>query len=185
MMTGLFFEEFQVGDHFAHKGQHTITEAENLAFCAMTENKQPLHVDKDFARQSAFGRRIVNGLLTMGLVVSLSVEELTEGTIVANLGYESIKHPKPVFHGDTINAVVVGGSVRDFLLRLPFKDYDIEVFGLETYGELEAILKPFGKVKTVGKSFSVMKLILEDMEVDFSFPRIETKTGKGYRIASE
>jgi len=103
-MTGLFFEDFQVGDHFAHKGKHTITEAENLAFCAMTENNQPLHVDKDFARQSAYGRRIVNGLLTMGLVVGLSVEELTAGTIVANLGYESIRHPKPVFHGDTIKA---------------------------------------------------------------------------------
>ena len=103
-MTGLFFEDFQVGHHYEHKGEHTITEAENLAFCAMTENKQPLHVDKDFAQQSAYGRRIVNGLLTMGLVVGLSVEELTAGTIVANLGYELIKHPRPVFHGDTIKA---------------------------------------------------------------------------------
>ena len=103
-MTGLFYEDFQVGAHFAHAGEHTITEKENLAFCAMTENNQPLHIDSDFARQSPFGRRIVNGLLTLGLVVGLSVEELTAGTIVANLGYESIKHPKPVFHGDTIKA---------------------------------------------------------------------------------
>ena len=103
-MPGLFFEEFQVGDHFAHAGQHTITKEENLAFCAMTENNQPLHVDKAFASQSPFGRRIVNGLLTLGLVVGLSVEDLTEGTIVANLGYELIKHPSPVFHGDTIKA---------------------------------------------------------------------------------
>jgi acyl dehydratase len=65
-------------------------------------NSQPLHLNEDFARRSQFGRRIVNGILTLGVVVGLTVEELTAGTIVANLGYENIRHPKPVFHGDTI-----------------------------------------------------------------------------------
>lgn len=103
-MAGLFFEDFHVGDTFSHASKHTITEEENLAFCAMTKNNQPLHVDKEFAAKSPFGRRLVNGILTMGLVVGLSVEELTEGTIIANLGYENVLHPAPVFHGDTISA---------------------------------------------------------------------------------
>ena len=103
-MTGKYFEDFEVGQRFQHDKLHTITEEEHLAFCRMTENTQPLHTDKEFARQSPFGRRIVNGLFTMALVVGLSVEELTEGTIVANLGYEQVAHPRPVFHGETISA---------------------------------------------------------------------------------
>jgi acyl dehydratase len=103
-MSGKFYEDFEIGQQFKHAKQHIISEKENLAFCAMTENTQPLHVDPEFGRKSAFGRRIVNGILTFGIVVGLSVEELTEGTIIANLGYENIRHPAPVFHGDTISA---------------------------------------------------------------------------------
>ncbi len=103
-MPGLFFEDFQVGKKYVHAKTHTITAQENLAFCAMTENTQPLHIDKQFASQSPFGRRIVNGILTMGLVVGLSIEDLTEGSIVANLSYQAVHHPAPVFHGDTISA---------------------------------------------------------------------------------
>jgi itaconyl-CoA hydratase len=65
-------------------------------------NDQPLHINEDFAAKTEFGQRIVNGLYTVGLVVGLAVADLTEGTIVANLGYERIHHPHPVFHGDTI-----------------------------------------------------------------------------------
>jgi acyl dehydratase len=67
-------------------------------------NPQPLHLNEDFASKTQFGQRLVNGIFTMGLVVGLSVMELTDGTIVANLGYEKVAHPKPVFHGDTIYA---------------------------------------------------------------------------------
>ena len=112
-MSGKYFEEFQVGQRFAHAKQHTISEEENLAFCAMTENTQPLHVDPEFGKQSPFGRRIVNGILTFGVVVGLSVEELTEGTIIANLGYEEVRHPAPVFHGDTISAEAEVLEVRE------------------------------------------------------------------------
>ena len=112
-MTGKYFEDFEVGQRFQHAKQHTITEEEHLAFCRMTENSQPLHTDKEFARQSPFGRRIVNGLLTLALVVGLSVEELTEGTIVANLGYEQVTHPRPVFHGDTISTESKVLAVRE------------------------------------------------------------------------
>jgi itaconyl-CoA hydratase len=75
-----------------------------VLFSALTMNTQPLHVDEHFASKTEFGQRLVNGLYTLGLVVGLTVSELTEGTIVANLGYDKVVHPNPVFHGDTIYA---------------------------------------------------------------------------------
>ncbi|MBP7690582.1 MAG: MaoC family dehydratase [Anaerolineales bacterium] len=103
-MAGKFFEDLNPGDHFKHTTGRTLTETDNVLFSALTLNTQPLHINEDFAAQTQFGRRIVNGLFTLALVVGLSVSDLTEGTIVANLGYENIKHPAPVFHGDTVYA---------------------------------------------------------------------------------
>jgi itaconyl-CoA hydratase len=101
-MAGKYFEELKVGDRFTHRNGRTITEADNVFFCALTMNTQPLHLNEDFAAQSAFGQRIVNGLLTLAMVIGLTVSELTEGTIIANLGYERVTHPSPLFHGDTL-----------------------------------------------------------------------------------
>jgi itaconyl-CoA hydratase len=103
-MTGKYYEDLQVGEHFQHSLGRTVTEMDNILFCALTMNTQPLHVNEDFAAQTEFGRRIVNGIFTLGLVVGLTVAELTEGTILANLGYDKVVHPNPVFHGDTIYA---------------------------------------------------------------------------------
>ena len=103
-MSGKYFEELSVGDHFKHALGRTITEMDNILFCALTMNTQPLHVNEDYASKTQFGQRLVNGVFTLGLVVGLSVHDLTEGTIVANLGYEKVTHPNPVFHGDTIYA---------------------------------------------------------------------------------
>jgi itaconyl-CoA hydratase len=103
-MPGKYFEDLQVGQRFRHTNGRTITEMDNVLFCSLTMNTQPLHINEDFAARSHHGRRIVNGILTLGLVVGLSVSELTEGTILANLGYERVAHPQPVFHGDTIYA---------------------------------------------------------------------------------
>lgn len=101
-MPGKYFEDLNVGDHIRHTQGRTVTEMDNVLFSALTMNTQPLHINADFAAQTQFGQRIVNGIFTLGLVIGLSVPELTEGTIVANLGYEKIVHPNPVFHGDTI-----------------------------------------------------------------------------------
>ena len=101
-MSGKYFDELQVGDHFQHDRGRTITEMDNVLFSALTMNTQPLHVNEDFAAKTQFGQRLVNGIFTLGLVVGLSVPDLTEGTIVANLGYDKVVHPAPVFHGDTI-----------------------------------------------------------------------------------
>ena len=102
-MAGKYFDELEVGMKFKHGGR-TVTEMDNVLFSALTMNTQPLHVNEDFAAKTEFGKRLVNGVFTFGLVVGLTVAELTEGTIVANLGYDKVIHPNPVFHGDTIYA---------------------------------------------------------------------------------
>jgi acyl dehydratase len=101
-MPGKYYEDLEIGDHFQHTQGRTITEMDNVLFCALTMNTQPLHLNEDFASKTPFGQRLVNGIFTLGLVIGLTVNELTEGTILANLGYEKIVHPNPVFHGDTI-----------------------------------------------------------------------------------
>lgn len=101
-MAGKYYDELEVGMIIQHQLGRTVTEMDNVLFCALTMNTQPLHLNDDFAAQTQFGQRLVNGIFTLGLVVGISVSELTEGTIVANLGYDKVVHPTPVFHGDTI-----------------------------------------------------------------------------------
>ncbi len=101
-MAGKFYEELEVGMQFQHGQGRTVSEMDNLLFCGMTLNAQPLHVNEDFASQSQFGTRIMNGIFTMGLVVGLTVNDLTDGTLIANLSYDHVVQPRPTFHGDTI-----------------------------------------------------------------------------------
>jgi itaconyl-CoA hydratase len=102
-MAGRYFEELAVGDVIHHSLGRTVTETDNVLFSSLTMNTQPLHLNEDFAsKQTPFGRRIVNGVFTLGLAVGLTVSDLTEGTIVANLSYEQVHYPHPLFHGDTL-----------------------------------------------------------------------------------
>ena len=103
-MTGKYYEEFEVGETIEHDKRRTISEADNQAFCDMTMNQQPLHLDAEFADDTQFGERLVNGLYTMSLAAGLTIPDTTDGTIVANLSYDDVEHPQPVFHGDTIRA---------------------------------------------------------------------------------
>lgn len=103
-MPGKYFEELEIGQRFRHALGRTVTEMDNVLFSALTMNTQPLHLNEDFAGKTEFGQRIVNGIFILGLVVGLSVPELTEGTIVATVGYDRVVNPHPVFHGDTIYA---------------------------------------------------------------------------------
>jgi acyl dehydratase len=102
-MPGLYFEELQVGQVFKHGIRRTVTESDNVWFSAMTHNPAYLHLDEEYCcTQSEFGRRIVNSGFTLGLMVGISVGDTTLGTAVANLGWDEVKFPKPVFHGDTL-----------------------------------------------------------------------------------
>ncbi len=103
-MAGKFFDEWQVGDKLAHDIRRTVTETDNLLFTTMTHNPQPLHLDVEAAKESEFGQILVNGTFTFSLRVGLSVGDTTLGTLVANLGYDKLVMPKPVFLGDTLNA---------------------------------------------------------------------------------
>ena len=103
-MAGRFYDQWQVGDRLEHEIRRTVTETDNLLFSTMTHNPQPLHLDIEAAKASEFGQILVNGTFTFALMIGLSVGETTLGTLVANLGYDKLVHPKPVFIGDTMRA---------------------------------------------------------------------------------
>src|SRR5690348_9165709 len=103
-MAGRYFEELNVGDKMSHEVSRTVTETDNLLMCALTHNPQPLHLDAEYAAKTEFGRIVVNGTFTFALMVGVSVADTTLGTLVANLGYDALVHPKPVFIGDTLRA---------------------------------------------------------------------------------
>ena len=103
-MAGRYFEDWQVGDRLNHEISRTVTETDNLLFSVMTHNPQPLHLDVEAAKASEFGQILVNGTFTFALMVGLSVGDTTLGSLVANLGYDKLVMPKPVFIGDTLRA---------------------------------------------------------------------------------
>jgi acyl dehydratase len=102
-MPGLYFEEFIVGKTLQHPIRRTVTEADNVFFTALTMNPAAIHLDEQYCQEhTEFGTRIVNSAFTLGLVVGISVGDTTLGTTVGNLGWDEVRFPKPVFHGDTI-----------------------------------------------------------------------------------
>ena len=90
---------------FKHSLTRTVTESDNLLFCALTHNPQPLHLDEEFSKETEYGQRIVNSLFTLGLVIGVSVGDTTLGTTIGNLGMTDTRFANPVFHGDTIRSV--------------------------------------------------------------------------------
>ena len=103
-MAGRYFDEWQVGDVVAHAVTRTVTETDNVLVSALTHNPQPMHLDHEVAAQSEFGKPLVNSIYTFGLMVGVSVSETTLGTLVANLGYDRLIFPAPVFVGDTLRS---------------------------------------------------------------------------------
>lgn len=101
-MSGLYFEEFKVGQEFHHALTRTVTEADNLLFCALSHNPQPLHLDAEFAKDTEYGQRIVNSLFTLSLMIGVTVADTTLGTTIANLGMNDVAFRNPVFLGDTL-----------------------------------------------------------------------------------
>jgi acyl dehydratase len=113
-MAGLYFEEFTVGQVFDHSIRRTITEADNVMISTMTHNPAALHLDEEYCRtETEFGQRVVNSCLTLGLMVGISVNDTTHGTTVANLGWDEVRFPRPLFHGDTLHIQTEVLELRD------------------------------------------------------------------------
>jgi acyl dehydratase len=102
VQRGLYYDELQTGVLYAHRPGRTLTEADNVLFTTMTMNTQALHLDAAWSAGQPFGQRLVNSMLTLATVVGQSVTQLTQGTIVAQLGLTDVSFPKPLFHGDTL-----------------------------------------------------------------------------------
>jgi acyl dehydratase len=112
-MPGRYFDQWQVGERIEHEIRRTVTETDNLLFSTMTHNTQPLHLDAEAAKASEFGQILVNGTFTFSLMTGLSVGDTTAGTLVANLGYDELVMPKPVFIGDTLRAMTEVIELRE------------------------------------------------------------------------
>ena len=131
-MPGLYFEQFTVGQTFSHPIRRTITEADNVFFTALTHNPAPLHLDAEYCKQTEFGRPIVNSCLTLAFMVGISVGDTTLGTTVANLGWDEVRFPKPLFHGDTIRIETEVLEVRESRSR---PENGIVVFAHRAYNQ--------------------------------------------------
>jgi len=112
-VAGLYFEQFEPGQRFEHAVRRTVTESDNVLFSTLTMNPAAIHLDAEYARSTPYGERLVNSLFTLGLLVGLSVYDTTLGTTLGNLGFEEVRFPKPVRHGDTLRATTTVISKRD------------------------------------------------------------------------
>src|SRR5262245_57289450 len=112
-MGGLYYEEFSVGMRIEHVLRRTVTEADNLFFSALTHNPAALHLDEEYMKGTEFGTRIVNSCFTLSLMVGISVADTTLGTTIANLGWDEVRFPKPVFIGDTLRVETTVEAMRE------------------------------------------------------------------------
>lgn len=116
-MAGRYFDDWRIGDTIEHEIRRTVTETDNLLMSTLTHNPQPLHLDAEAARASEFGQILVNGTFTFSLMVGVSVGDTTLGTLVANLGYDKVTMPAPVFIGDTLRAETEVVELRESMSR--------------------------------------------------------------------
>ena len=112
-MPGRYFDEWKVGDRVAHSVTRTVTETDNVLISTLTHNPQPMHLDREFAAKSEFGQPLVNSIFTFGLMIGVSVADTTLGTLIANLGYDKLVFPNPVFAGDTLHSETECIAVRE------------------------------------------------------------------------
>ncbi|MGB7654510.1 MAG: MaoC family dehydratase [Novosphingobium sp.] len=143
-MAGVWFDEMVVGQRFDHAIRRTVTETDNVLFTTMTHNPAQLHLDEAYMAGTEFGTRIVNSCFTLGLMVGISVNDTTLGTAVANLGWDEVRFPKPVFVGDTLN---IASEVLELLQSKSRPDAGIVTFLHQAYnqnGDLVASCKRSG-----------------------------------------
>jgi acyl dehydratase len=109
---GLYFDELTVGDRYLHRPGRTVTEADNVLFSTLTMNSQPLHLDAAWAATQPFGQRLENSMFTLSTMVGASVSQITQGTLVANLGFSEVSFANPLFHGDTLYSETIVEAKR-------------------------------------------------------------------------
>lgn len=144
-MPGVYFDKLEVGQVFKHPLTRTITESDNVWFSTMTHNPALLHIDEEYCRtQTEFGQRIVNSALTLGFMVGIAGYDTVMGVSVANLGWDEVRFPKPLFHGDTIRVETEVLELRESKSR---PDQGIVIWQHRAYnqkGELVAHCKRAG-----------------------------------------
>ena len=148
-MKGLYFEDFAVGMVVGHALHRTITESDNVLFSALTHNASPLHLDEEYMKGTEFGQRIVNSAFTLSLMVGISVGDTTFGTAIANLGWDEIKFPKPVFHGDTLRVETEVAAMRESRSR---PDAGIVTFVHRAYNQRDELVATCRRVALMRKT---------------------------------
>ncbi len=140
VQRGLWFEEYEVGTAYLHRPGRTMTETDNVLFTTLTMNTQALHLDAAWsAEQPGFGgERLMNSMHTLSTLVGLSVAQLTQGTIVANLGFSEVSFPKPVLHGDTLYAETICTDKRESKSRPGEGIVTLEHIGRNQHGDIVA-----------------------------------------------
>ena len=136
-MAGLWFEDFEIGKLYAHPITRTVTESDNILFSALTHNAQPLHIDRHFAAKTEWGQPLMNSFFTLGLMVGISVNDLTLGTTIANLGMTEVKFPAPLFQGDTIHVTTEVKTKRESRSR---PDAGIVEFDHRAYNQNDVLV---------------------------------------------
>ncbi len=137
-MAGLYYEQFEIGMAFQHAVRRTVTEMDNVLFSSLTLNPAALHLDEEYCRNhTEFGQRIVNSAFTLGLMVGLTVGDTTLGTTVANLGWDEVRFPKPVFHGDTVHVVTTVLDMRESRSR---PDTGVVTFRHEAFNQRDELV---------------------------------------------
>ncbi|MBS7708132.1 MaoC family dehydratase [Chelatococcus asaccharovorans] len=144
-MPGLYFDELMVGQMFDHPLRRTVTEMDNVLFSSLTHNPALLHLDEEYCRtETEFGQRLVNSAFTLGLMVGISVGDTTLGTAVANLGWDEVRFPHPVFHGDTIRVETEVLELRESRSRPHAGIVTFQHRAYNQQGKLVAICKRSG-----------------------------------------
>ena len=137
-MPGIYFDELTIGQHFDHPISRTVTETDNLLFSAMTHNPALLHLDEEYCKEhTEYGKRLVNSCFTLGLMVGISVGDTTLGTAVANLGWDEVRFPKPVFVGDTLRIETEVVELRESKSR---PDQGIVTFVHRAYNQRDELV---------------------------------------------
>ncbi|MBB4301682.1 acyl dehydratase [Rhodobium orientis] len=141
-MPGLYFEDCAVGRVIAHELRRTVTESDNMLFSNMTLNPQPLHIDHHYCRtETEWGQPLVNSMFTLGLMIGISVNDTTIGTLIANLGLTDVRFPAPLFHGDTVSCTTEIVAARGSKSRPNAGIVEFEHKAFKQTGEMVAICR--------------------------------------------